>query len=325
MSDSTDKISRGLSAREKQIAPDPLAVYRRTPKDLDGLKQITTKAVGARERMSTLAGAISADVARFRETKAAELASMGKMVVDGVTVDDIGPDKRKRMLDAAVAERSKMARQTSADERMQLRKELAGMREAVAAAKASFVDPIAVLHRQTLDSERRATIAANLDRQGPMGVKAAMQNALASGDLELAAAALDRFDHLSKSEREHISIGKQDFATALVGQEIAEAERALLAFEVAADETDLLNAEAEGKDVSRMRLALGLKRRELEALAPEPEETPVTVTVPTAEADPSCTWQPEKSDRMRELEAETEALWAEMSAKYGLDEQEAVT
>ena len=68
---------------------------------------------------------------------------------------------------------------------MSIRKELTAAREAVNANRDSFTDPVAVLHRKTLASDKRSTIASNLDRQGPMGVKEAMQNALASNDMAL--------------------------------------------------------------------------------------------------------------------------------------------
>ena len=106
-----------------------------------------------------------------------------------------------------------------------------------------------------------------------------MRRALAVNDLELAAASLDRFDKLSDAEREHLNISKTDFASHLVAEDMAKAARLLLVIDIAGDEAELLNGEAEGKDMARARVGLGQKKRDLEAMGEPPAEDAGTAGV----------------------------------------------
>ncbi len=66
-----------------------------------------------------------------------------------------------------------------------------------------------------------------------------------------------------------INISKNEFAKALVSEELTEANRLLLVLDIAAEEGELLNSEAEGRDVSRQWIGLGLKRKALGELPPD--------------------------------------------------------
>jgi hypothetical protein len=275
VADPKKTIARGLDRheREKTLAPNPFAVFKGAPTNIAALKKIAAKVVGQRDRMTALASGILKDLENFRATKSIELADMGlARGENGAIKDTWGPENRSAELAKQVSSRARMGRKTSEDERIAIRRDLVALHSAVKATANTFSDPVSLLYSKTLDSDRRNVIAQNLMRQGPVAVGDAMRHALAIGDLELAAAALDRHDKLSDAERDNLGISKNDFAAHLVADDMAVAKRLSLVIEIAVDEAELINGEAEGKNMSRARVGLGVKLRSLAEL-PEPKET----------------------------------------------------
>ena len=168
-------LARGLDKheRERTLAPDPLAIFKGAPTNIAALQKVAATVVGKRDRMSSLAGAILADLEKFRATKHAELADMGVVRSEGGAVTDTwGRENRNTELVKQVSARARMGRRTSEDERITIRRELAAIRDAVKATANTFSDPVSMLYSKTLDSERaafrlRTAVAPIYGRSGP--------------------------------------------------------------------------------------------------------------------------------------------------------------
>lgn len=273
----TSKISAGLDAREREGTANaiPLEKLNGAPSDLRSLRQMAARATSKLKRTIALTEAVNADVARFTESKRPELAAMGKSRLEnGSIVDRIGEPARQALLDEAVNERRRMALGTSEDERIKIRRELKAALDTANLVRDLHTDPIRVIHDRTISSTKRATMAANLQASGPMAVADAMRSAVIRKDFELASAALSAYDKLTKEQREHVPIGRIEFADAIAGLETRKAKAAYLALEIAHTETEIVNTEAAGRGVGEAKIGLAMKRKELEALAAElPEET----------------------------------------------------
>jgi hypothetical protein len=133
-----------------------------------------------------------------------------------------------------------------------------------------FADGIGYLNIATLDSEKRARYASMLANAGPAAVSNAIQSAVASGNRDLLAAAIDKVGTLNKSQREQLRVNPRDACNVMLQSEMRDARAALLLLDLYAAETSYEAAKVSGATIpNNAKLELGMKRKTLEALAPE--------------------------------------------------------
>ncbi len=322
MPDPKTSIARGIDARERAgtTTSIPLHSLAGAPGNLNSLRQSAARATSKLKRTLALTEAINADVARFTESKRLELSTVGKSTMDtGSIIDRIGQPARQVMLDEAVSARRRMARNTSEDERYKIRRELKDALAAANLVRDLYTDPIRVIHDRTITSNKRATMAVNLQASGPMAVADAMRSAVIRKDFELASAVLSAYDKLTKTERDLIPIGRLDFADAIAGLDARKARAAYLALEVAHDEAEIVNREVEGRGVGQSKIGLAMKRRELETLAAElPEENVDGLPgFKTTTPDPKPTETPEEKKARLEKEMNDRTRQALIDSGHG--------
>ncbi len=276
MNTAKDKIAAGLDALERAKSSDTFALQSLVgaPSSIADLNRLASAMSSKRDRLKTLSDSIKTAIEKHREKKSQEFAQLGKVKLEnGSTVDELGDTRRRALLDREMAAFARNARSASAEERAKLMTEIRETASKIAAVAHSWTDPVALLMRQTLSDPKRATYAANLSNAGPVAVENAVRDAVITGDASLAAAALDRHDAMPKESRKLVRFSKTEIAESLVAQEWAKARSLIAVAEIAADEAELAEAEAEGKRTTpEQKIGLGVKKSQLAELLSDADD-----------------------------------------------------
>jgi hypothetical protein len=272
VSKAADKIAAGLAARDRK-AVIPLSNLKGAPATSGDLNELAAQIELAASRVGEIAEGFERAVEDFTTRKRAELARLGRSADErGVTTDSLGDDQRGRMLREAVRAERRRLLEVGVDDRERLASGIREKSARIAAVADMWADPVAILKRATLGSERADRFRRDLESSGPVEVENALRHAVLTGDRDLAAAALQRVDAMPRASRDSVRISRREVAENLVAEEWTRARRNILVAEIGAESAAVALAGVEGRDVpSSRKIALGLKRRELSALSGEGE------------------------------------------------------
>ncbi len=277
MSTATSKIRAGLDAHERAKSGGTfnLSNLAGAPASVSDLNDLANKATAKRDRLKVLAESINAAVEKYKTQKTVEYAELGRIRDGNLVTDTLGETRRRAMLEREVAKFTRDARKVSADERSRLLSELHDITSKIAAVRDSWSDPVAVLMRRTLADAKRGVYAQNLASAGPVAVEDALRDAVIGRNAALAAAALDRLSAMSKDQAKSVRFSKRDVAESLVAEEWTKARALIAMVDLATEESELAQAQAEGsRDTAKMLMRVGRLRNELSALVPEPASLP---------------------------------------------------
>lgn len=260
------KIGRGIDALERQKSGGNfnLSGLVGAPSSVSDLNALAELATRKRDRLKVLAESTTTAIEKKRHEIEVRYADFGKVRDGNHVTDTVGDSKRRAAIEREVSKFTRDARKVSDKERGTLIAELRENSEKIAAVKSSWTDPVALLSRISLSDPKRATYAANLANAGPVAVENALRDAVLNNDTALAAAALDRLDAMPKESKKLVRFSKKDVAESLVADEWTAARKYIAISEIAVDEAELANNEAEGKSISsQQKIGLGIKKREL--------------------------------------------------------------
>lgn len=117
------------------------------------------------------------------------------------SLDGIGERDRRSMVTKAVSGyRNELARE-SKDARLAMTRELGALAERVRSAATHYTSPMQMLMRDTLGSERRGRIQAQIVNSGPVELASLAVLAAATRDKEMAAALCSRVHGLKRDDR----------------------------------------------------------------------------------------------------------------------------
>lgn len=179
------------------------------------------------------------------------------------SLDGIDARDRSSMVGKAlVGYRGELVRQ-SKDSRLALTRELAALAERITSAGAHYRSPIQMLMRETLGSERRSRIQAQIEQSGPVELASLAELAAATRDKDLAAALCGRVGSLKRDDR---PFNSGELADVLLGEQHRELSQALVEAErrvLEALQADQEFETGKGNPQRALQIAL-LKKRERE-------------------------------------------------------------
>ena len=158
MSNPIEKIGRGLDAHERAKADGSFRMSNLVgaPVSVSDLNKVAEHSTRMRDRLKLLASGASKAVETHRAETEGQYNQVGKeQDENGVVRDTLGQDRRKRMIDKEVASYRIEALRASAEDRAALKSELRANNEKVSAVADMWSDPVGILMRSTLGSEKR--------------------------------------------------------------------------------------------------------------------------------------------------------------------------
>lgn len=329
MATATQKIRAGLDKGQhtsKTTATSPtgpnnprLADLANLRGDLPAIRTQRSAILKAAAAVESIRAGVASHIEAERERLREHFAGIGfqEERTDKGTVksDLIGATARRSMTDTAIRDMERAARDTYQDTLRGHMAELRAARGRLELMAELWADPVRVLMRSTLESDRRATYADNLSRSGPIEISEAARQAVMTGDKALAAAACSAMDRLDKNARQMLTVTKADIAEAVMAEQLDTAKREIAAAGIYADRAEQALREATGAKVPTTdKLALehrimDLERetgRSFEAMLEGGPKVMAESAPNTAEAD--CT--PKKSEAEIKAAALSEALAA---------------
>lgn len=260
-----DKIRRGIRALERG---ENLRNLTNAPASISGFNKIAEKADRKLTRLKDIAAEVSSAVEKERKKIEMRFADLGKSEDEnGVIRDNLGPDKRKAMIEKEVQKFRKKILANSADERSAIQNSLRQYRQTVESVKEAWLDPVTILKRKTLADPKRAIYSQNLNFSGPKEISLFLQEAIVTNDLALAAAAFQRLDSMNKETRKLVSFTKNGVAEILVHDDYFNAQQYIAMVDIADAEGDMTMDRIEGKSIaSTKKIGLGIKKQDFEKL-----------------------------------------------------------
>jgi len=277
MSDPKSKIAAGLDARERAATGAfSLQSLQGAPGSLTDIQNITNKLTSKRDRLRVLADAVKTAIEKHTAETEARYRDFGKVRDGNHVTDTVGDNVRRSAISREISAFTRTARKTSAEERTKLVAEVRELSNKLAAVRSSWTDPVALLSRRTLADSKRATYAANLASAGPVAVENTLRDAVITRNAALASAALDRLEAMPKDSRKLVRFSKSEVAESIVREELAKATAFIMVSEIATEESNLANAEADGKKTTPGdKIRIGAMKKELKLLLggdPEAED-----------------------------------------------------
>lgn len=212
-----------------------------------------------REQQATLLDDLEERVAQHRASVERSLAYLS-------------PNERSSVLHRTVNGRRGEVKRDSAEKRRAHLMEVSRISEEVANVRAHYQNPVQMLMREGLGSERRSRLTHQIEKSGPTELASLASLAASTNDRELAAALCGRIADLPRDQR---SISVLELADALIGEEHRKVTQALM-------EIDRLGTEAVHADSAfetgqrnpTRSIQTALMRRQEQALdAPIADET----------------------------------------------------
>lgn len=184
------------------------------------------------------------------------------------SLNDLDVKDRLRAVDASASTLKITLKNETNKERTELLRSLARMHETAAAAIGFWDNPVSIVLRETIASDKRATIYGNLASAGPVELKSFASLAIAAKDLELGAAVISRLHGISPASARPAS--PKVLADSLRGDLSRELHAALLEVDSLLTESVLANRNFEagrsGNNAGIGSVEAALKRRRLEAV-----------------------------------------------------------
>ncbi len=137
---------------------------------------------------------------RHRDKITADYADLGMVENEsGIgRLDTLGADRRHKMIEGSVKKFRKELNAETAEERAKLLSEQRAAKETLNRVRRAWTSPVDALMRETLGSEKRDTYTRNLERAGQHELENAIQEAVTTGNRNLAAACLTRLDSIGE-------------------------------------------------------------------------------------------------------------------------------
>ncbi len=278
---SKETIGRGLDARQRQKSggPIPLSDLFGAPASVSQLNDLANKITSKRDRLKALSEVVRKAIASSRAEIEARYADFGKVRDGNHVTDTIGDNRRRAAIEREVTKFARTARKTSDADRSKLLAEVRDIAAKIKSVRDAWANPVTILDRRTLANSKRAVYAQNLAGANVTALTHALRDAVSSGNASLAMAALMAAEKLPKETRKLLPYSAADVAGAIpeVRDEMAKAGQFISLTELAAAESELAQAQAEGaRDTSTLLMRVGRLRDEHTALTggdAEAEET----------------------------------------------------
>jgi hypothetical protein len=256
--DSDDLIRRGLEerARQREGRASPLENLQGLPRDLAAILEMGRAAEAKAARCNEFYSGITSALVEFERVEKARLSEIAFTF----------PADREKHLKQAVAQKRKeiLAVSGLAADRERVRGELAELKAKAVGVRAMYADPVVVLTRGEITSEKAQRYRDALRNSGPVEIRAMLETAISTNDRSLAAALFSRLDALPDDDRRHVGISKKDVALILAGPESRGALAACDNVSLLADKVEMTAAQTEGREIpSDTRIAIGLRERDL--------------------------------------------------------------
>ena len=268
MANPKDLIRAGLDAHERAKngpTTPKLAALAGITGDIHSLSEIVTNVKKARTRLVAL------KKAEVEEADAMAVAIKAVWKDRGVSIDERGirsdnftGTQRRKFIEDDIKQARKERQAITVEERA---KHVVTLREAktnLDLVRELWPSHVAVLMRQTLGSEKRATYTQNLAAAGPTEIDSAARTAAGTGDKNLAAACCVRIDAMGKEPRKLLTYTKSDIAEEMVAKEFNAATEFIGLADFYRASGDLMARELEGRKVSPDdKIRVGQNLREL--------------------------------------------------------------
>jgi hypothetical protein len=256
--DSDDLIRRGLEnrARQREGRASPLENLQGLPRDLAAILEMGRVAETKAARCTEFYAGITSALVDFERVEKARLSEIAFTF----------PADREKHLKQAIAQKRKelLAISGPAADRERIRGELAELKAQAIGVRAMYADPVVVLTRGEITSEKAQRYRDALRNSGPVEIRAMLETAVSTNDRSLAAACFSRMDALGDDERKHVGVSKKDVALILAGPESRGALAACDNIALQADKIEITAARTEGREIpSDTRIAIGLRERDL--------------------------------------------------------------
>lgn len=222
---------------------------------------------------------IKASLTRARELNAEAAKRLGEM--NGMVakrreelranLHDLSPSQQAMILNRALGGLRAQLKRDSEDARTARLRELDALRREVEDASAHYQSPVQMLTRDSLGSERRSRLMAQLEHSGKVELASLAALAVSTKDKELSAVLVSQVNRMPHSER---PFSPQELAEKIVGDEYNSIQGAILEVGELAQRALLDDREFQtGRPVDRIGIALRARNRaELNAGEIENEE-----------------------------------------------------
>ncbi len=262
MTTSIDKINSGLRSRAGK-PHIPIAHLKGAPRSLSDLNELADQAQSKGKRLAELVDGVESHMEAFEARKRREF--------DSLPIDKA--QKAKALREALKQERAHILA-VGKEERDALLADIQSLNAKIQAVKAMWADPVGILVRSSLGSEKADRYRRDMESSGPVAVEQALQQSILAGDKDLAAACFSRIDAMPRKVRESVRVSRAEVASHLVSNTWNRATRSILGVEIAAESAEFAAAKATGRDLpSTRKLSLGMKRKEWAKLNQAVEES----------------------------------------------------
>ena len=279
MTTPTERIRTGLDAQERAKASGstPYSNLIEVPRTTTEVSNLAARAKMLRDRFKAIAEGVHAAVAKHRAEAEETFARVGKQTNEnGVIVDTLGENQRRRMVEDSVTDyRKNVALKVSSGDRTGILAEIREINRKLAAVADMHNDAVSILMTGTLGSKRRGEFAHDLEHSGPREIELAVKRALVHGDRDLLAACFSRLDSLDKRTRELVNVSKADAAQHVVADQLALGRQSLALAEISLDHAMILEDEVNGKRIaSQRKIGLGVKKADLKKMGIDIDSAP---------------------------------------------------
>ena len=235
---------------------------------LQTIKETRHAAKTLRDRLVHVRTSLQKDIAAKEARIRREHDEMGWLEGDrpGHRIDQLGPNRRRVMRDAALNKMRKAIKSNVTDELAIARQNLVEQEKKLKLLDAAWASPLTVLNRTTLKSQDRATAQANLNGAGVHSVNTAAEEAVRTGDKAVAAAVTMAIDHLPKEQRSLLKFSREEIAASVIFDEFSAASEQLVMTEYLLEMSKDLTDEIDHGSIDPDRkIRTGTIKRELAA------------------------------------------------------------
>jgi hypothetical protein len=240
------------------------------------LGKLVSSVILKRDNLKTKAETVGKRLAVFENTRAAELAEMGKIredVGNGATqITDTWSDqaRNQQLVREVNAKRKELAAEI-AETRVNAMRGITDALALLKTVRSSWEDPCALLHRSTLGESSRRIYRDNLAGARPKALENAIKTAVATNNKPMLAAALDVLDSMAPEEQAAVNVSRIEAAAMIQGEDFAKAQLQLASLDLAVLESEKADAQIDGKKTGDINLRIGLKRKEVATWAGDEE------------------------------------------------------